>query len=364
MEAWDKADTDKVDRAVRRRRRRLRGWLLLLAVVLTVGVVIPRWTYGLVRGWFVPTLSAHPGPLELVVQGRGLALWREMVVEAPQAGIVRPLVADGQRVQARQAVAVLEARGEWRSGPDGRDRTVYAPVPGVVRFDWTGPPRPEPEDALAWPDTILGEIGSIRHVTAAGQEVRQGHLLFRLVDNHQAYLLVPWEGGPRVTEGQQVWVRLPAAPAGGRGQAGAAPPAAGTPPAGRTPPPGRAPAAGSAAAAEAAGIREWRATVLGARPVPSGSPGDAILLALHAWPPGWELWDWLDVTVVVQRFPGVVIPERLLVERGGRPGVWVRGRSGAFFHPVQVTGRWDGMAAVEGLPAGLPLLARPPRGSG
>lgn len=343
------------DKAVRRRKRRLRGWLLVLAVVFLVGIVIPRWTFSLVRGWFVPTLSAHPGPLEQVMHGRGLPLWREMVVEAPGAGIVRPLVADGERVQGRQPVVVLEARGEWRSGPEGRDMTVYAPVPGVVRFDWIGPARPDPGDALGWADAVLREIGSVREVTVAGQEVRPGHRLFRLVDNHQAYLLVPWEGGPAVTEGQQVWVRFQQPVSGGRNQAGSPSTAS----------------ASTGAAAVASGVpahgllsREWRATVVGVRPVPSGSPNDAILLALHAWPPGWEVQDWLDVTVVVRRFPGVVIPERLLVERGGRLGVWVRGRSGAFFHPVQVTGRQDGLAAVEGLPPGLPLLARPPRGRG
>lgn len=343
---------------VRRRRGRLKGWLLLAIAVFTVVVTLPRWTESIVRRWFLPTVVAEPGPLEEIVVRPALALWREQSVNSPASGVVRPLVAPGERVQAGQPVAVLQRGGtaDWRAAvrseegasgpavPGGNDRNVVAPRAGLVRFDWIGPPRPDPQEALAWRDDVLAEIGTLMERIEPGDAVRAGDLLFRIVENHHAYLLVQWEGAPPVSEGKRVWVReaRPGADSDGSGSAAAD-------------------ATGSRRASPGArGSRdrvEWEAVVVAARPVPSGAPGDAVLLRLQAWPPGWETRSWFDAEIVVNRFPGVIVPESVLVQRGERWGVMVDASQGPLFQPVTVVGRVGGRAAVDGLPPGMWVVA-------
>lgn len=345
-----------------KRRRRLKGWLWLGVCVGLLAVLLPRWMGSLVRGWFVPTVAARSGPLEEVVMREGLPLWRETLVESPASGNLRILVVPGQRVQKGQAVAVLETArpGDWRgaalrseteetSVPGvGGGHTVYAPAAGLIRFDWMTPPRPDPAEALRWRDDVLREVGTVRVERAEGETIRTGDSLFRLVANHQAYMLVPWEGGPVVEEGRRLWIREvhPSwTTSSRRGE-------------GRRDVDGEGASPGEAGSRrEAWEPREWAATVVATRPVASGAAGDALLLALDVWPPGWETRTWMPVEIVVQRFEGAVVPEELLVERGGRWGVMVKGRGGPVFHPVTVRGRVDGKVAVDGLAPGLALVA-------
>src|SRR5690606_33675903 len=159
-----------------------------------------------------------------------------------------------------------------------------------------------------------------------------------------AYLLVKWEGAPPVSEGKRVWVREARS---GADQAGS----------------GSSPADGTNPRRTGPGVRgnrdrdEWEAVVVAARPVPSGAPGDAVLLRLQSWPPGWETRSWFDAEIVVNRFPGVIVPESVLVRRGERWGVMVDASQGPLFQPVTVVGRVDGRVAVDGLPPGMWVVA-------
>lgn len=354
----------------RRWKGRLKGWLMLAAAVFAVAVALPRWTESIVRRWFLPTVAAEPGPLEEVVVRPVLALWREEWVKSPGSGVVRPLVAPGQRVQAGQAVAVLRRGGvDWRRAafrseeetagqgagravPSGGDRNVVAPRAGLVRFDWIGPPRPDPSEALAWRDDVLAEIGSVVQRVEAGDTVREGDLLFRIVDNHHAYLLVKWEGGPTITEGKRVWVRE-AQPGGDPGGGSGSSPSLSV----SSPSLGRGARRSGPSARGNRDRPEWEAVVVAARPVPRGAPGDAVLLRLRTWPPGWETRSWFDAEVVVNRYSGTVVPESVLVRRGDRWGVMVDATQGPLFHPVTVVGRVGGRVAVDGLAPGLWVVA-------
>lgn len=310
--------------AARRRRRRRRNVAWFIVLVLMGAVVLPRWTQGIVRGLMVTTVIGEAGPLEESVARRGLALWSEHVVSSPGDGVVRQLVLSGERAQRGQAVVVLQpGPADWRqaaqpaaaagSARGGSDRNVYAPVAGLIRFDAVGPARPDPAEALQWSTEQLERVGSGRQALEPGSPVRRGDFLFRVVDNHRAFLFIPWDGAPPVQTGQRVRVR-----------------------------------------SERFGERA--ATVVAARPVPSGAPDDAVLLELDAWPFGWETLDWMDVEVVINTYDGTVVPEGVLVQRGERWGVYVQGRLGSLFHGVEVVGRAGGKAAVRGLAPGIPLV--------
>lgn len=311
--------------AARRKRRRQRNWAWFIVVVVMAAVVLPRWTQGIVRGLMTTTVIGEAGPLEEMVARRGLALWSEHVVPSPGDGTVRQLILSGERVQKGQAVVVLQhGPADWRRTVEpaaaassrrdgGSDRNVYAPLAGLIRFDAVGPARPDPADVLQWPEEQLTQVGSERRALEPGSPVRRGDFLFRVVDNHRAYLFLPWDGAPPIQTGQRVTVR-----------------------------------------SETFGERT--AAVVAARPVPSGAPGDAVLLELDGWPPLWETLDWIDVDVVVNAYDGTVVPEGVLVQRGERWGVYVHGRLGPLFHGVEVVGRTAGKAAVRGLAPGVPLV--------
>ncbi|MBE3576995.1 MAG: hypothetical protein IMX00_04820 [Limnochordales bacterium] len=163
-----------------RRRRWWDGWQpgiwIVLGLSLVLGYSLLAWLW---PGWIAPlllrTVPARPAPLLAEGLGEGLVLREEEVLRAPLAGRFRPEVEDGEWVLGQQAVATV---GET---------VVVAPRSGIVRFSWDGQETlwaaSELERAPHRPQVAQmgGSVGALLVRRESGAWVRGGDPIGRLV---------------------------------------------------------------------------------------------------------------------------------------------------------------------------------------
>ncbi len=263
-----------------------------------------------------PTDPARAGVLRESVEGTLWVARQERLLAAWVSGQVRAAVGEGQAVPAGAVVATVQP-------PDGQQLSeVRAPFAGVVSFYGDGLERwdsPQWAFGLERPPPAQ----KVRPLVADGS-VTAGQPVARLVD--------------RGTLIAVFWARYPATDRGGAG--------------GGLPEPGasaelvwEASAAGSAAQVLEVRRdgRSWRA-----------------LLRVHRQPAEWLYRRRVDgVELSVRRIAGVIVPTSAVVERQGRPGVWVQTAGGATWVRVTVFGRVGDRSAVSGIPEGARVYRWP-----
>lgn len=90
--------------------------------------------------------------------------------------------------------------------------------------------------------------------------------------------------------------------------------------------------------------------------------GTAVWFDVESFQPEWVLGRYLgNVEVVLQRYEGVILPQRALEERGNRTGVYVIVDGKPVFHYVNIVGGNEQEVAVSGLPPGVSVVTNPTR---
>ncbi|MGI6037075.1 MAG: HlyD family efflux transporter periplasmic adaptor subunit [Limnochordia bacterium] len=349
------------------------GFFLLLVILL---FIFGRWQLVRHGGLFIKTTISRHGVMELGFQVEALAVRREQTFYAPIPGRISLLVPAGQRVQGGSVIVEIwdegqlqgasarleESRAQWRDGELAALEHIYQldkeikaleaqgkgsqkledlkacreallsqtereisawessvghitiPTAGVIHYELDGLEGVlTPEGVLSYSKEELVKLTPQRIKRTDGQEVAAGDPLFRLLPDHQLYLLtfIPPVDEP-VRRGQRVEVHIP-------------------------------------------GFPELAARVEGL-----GQPGEeqALLLALDRYLPAFDTLRQLPVKIIIQRHRGTILPASAVRESRGRIGVYIQTPEGPLFQPVKVLGRQGEEVCVGGVPEGVPVIVR------
>lgn len=217
-----------------------------------------------------------------------------------------------------ERAALVDRRRALLDGVEGERALVRAAAPGVVHFAYDGF-----ETLLApgaAPDAVWGELagaGVFRRV-ADQAVVRAGDPLFRLIDNFQAHIFVRFQSPVDLRQGQGVWLRWPGIDEPGlRGQV---------------------------------------------HSVHNRLEQTGVWFSLSVYQPQFSDMRMLGpVTVVTQRYQGVVVPVRALSYRDDRPGLYLMVDRSPIFRYVNVLGGNDEYVVVDRVPSGTRVVINPQR---
>lgn len=142
-------------------------------------------------------------------------------------------------------------------------------------------------------------------------QIQVGEPVGKLIDNHQCQVALCIETTEKFAEGQAVWLRMP----GGL---------------------------------EKARIRR------------ASTSGDLtyLLCSLENYKPQWNQRT-MDLSVIVERREGTIVPAKALTTREGREGVWLRQGGQLVWKEVKVLLKTKEQAVVDGLPTGQAVIRNP-----
>jgi len=290
--------------------------LLLIAVILSWAI----WTNvkEAVLSRMVPAVVVSEGTLRRQVPVEILIIREEKVVTAPAAGIWSPSARDGERVKAGGVLASISPVPGITSGVSG-PVPVIAPVAGIVRYTVDGKEEVlSPKTILTYDWNAIKEIGASYSPIQRkpGEAVMLGQTVAKIVNNlaPPLFFVTAQEGSSAVPlkEGRSVKLEWH-----------------------------------DGASVEANVVRFRK----------SGAEIDYLLQAVS--------WDETPSErraagkMVIEQWPGVIVPEEAIVVKQGNDGVLLVRPHGVIWHPVEIKGKVEGQAAVVGLAAKTRIIADP-----
>lgn len=230
-------------------------------------------------------------------------------LEVLSAGLGRQVETERNTLLAMREVATAEVIGQ---------RTyVRVDQPGMIHFSYDGL-----EDQLQPGIFPTVDWQTVQDATwtyyTDGSLASTENTLFRLVDNFGVHVFVQFPHAVELREGQRVRLRW--------------------------------------TGIDAPGV-EARV-----RSIHNRLEGTAAWFDVESFQTDWVHGRYLgNVEVVLQRYEGVVVPQRALEERGNRTGVYVIVEGKPVFQYVNVIGGNDRDVAVGGLPPGVSVVTNPER---
>lgn len=298
-----------------KRRGRMREKLLyffLTAVIIVFGLqALYSFARDALSARFVKTVVVENGVLETVQPVEGVIVREEKVMAAPATGKLEWLVGEGERLAiGTPAARIQTGETSWQ--------TVHTSASGIIIMQLDGlegvlQPRSMTEINVPLTRKIPFKPSRL----SAGEEVRQGSLIFKMVDNFTWYYVVEMSADEYagLSERSSVTLRFSFAPD-----------------------------------QDASG-----------QPVVIEDGGDMVTLI-------FEMKDDVDgcfterfasANVITKRTSGIILPVSALIERGNETGVYILEKSVVRYRPVDVIETWQSEAVVSGLRIGFPVITNP-----
>lgn len=287
-------------------------YFLLTAVIVLFGIqAFYSFARDALTARFVRTVVVENGVLETIQSVEGVIVREERVVAAPATGKLEWLVGEGERLAiGTPVVRIKTADNNWQ--------TVHTSVSGVIIMQLDGLEGVlQPQSMTEINVPLTRKIPFKPSRLSAGEEVRQGSLLFKIVDNFTWYYAIELTAGEYagLSEQSSVTLRFSFAP-------------------------------------------DQDAT---GQPVVVEEDGDKVTLI-------FEMKDDVDgcftqrlasADVITKRVRGIVLPTSALIERGDETGVYILEKSIVRYRPVDVIDTWQEEAVVSGLRIGFPVITNP-----
>jgi putative membrane fusion protein len=284
-------------------------------LLLVVGILVLQAAYSLGRGvlasMLVKTVISEDHVFEQNVSISGVIVRDEHAVVAPITGTVRWVVAAGDRLALGASVAVITPE-------NGSSRNVSTPFSGVIIPELDGLEGNLHPNALHEID--MKEIGQMPQKTNRvmdGEEVWQGTMLFKVVNNYNWYFVTELteEAYEALSERKTTTLRFSFAPEDEVG------------------------ASWSVLSEEENRVR--------------------VAFEIKEDLEGYFTHRLADADLIVRRTRGLVLPTSALVMRGEETGVYVLNKSVVRYRPVNVLETDGKMVVVEGVPAGFTVITNP-----
>lgn len=235
----------------------------------------------------------------------GMLIKEEVIIKAPASGILKMLVADGQRVRVGEPVLLVQTPGG--EGAPAREITVYSPRAGVLFTSvdgLEGTLAPVHQDELnIWP--LIRSGGSPTESSNPLVRAETGLPIAKVVDNLQPVI---YYGLCREVSDMS----------------------------GLTP--------GSVLEVD------WQGQTLRARleEIRAVDGGAEMIFSFHNYPDSFVQQRWLSVNLTTARLSGYLVPLDNLVYREGQPGLLTVYKQRAVWTRVNIEQHLDGKAAVSG----------------
>jgi putative membrane fusion protein len=287
-------------------------YFLLAAVIIVFGIqALYSFARDALTARFVRTVVVENGVLETLQPVAGVIVREERVVAAPSTGKLEWLVDEGERLAIGTPVARIKTgENSWQ--------TVHTSASGVIIMQLDGLEGVlQPRSLTKINVPLIQKLPLQPSRLSAGEEVTQGSLLFKIVDNFTWYYAVELSVGEYagLSEQSSVTLRFSFAP-------------------------------------------DQDAT---GQPVVVEEGEDKVILI-------FEMKDDVDgcfterlasADVITKRTLGIVLPASALIERGDETGVYILDKSVVRYRPVDVMDAWQGEAVVSGLRIGFPVITNP-----
>lgn len=296
--------------AKREKKERKKMQMAVAAAVLVFFLLAGVQVYRIWRTSNLNIVRVSEGQVEESLAVKALILRDEMVVTAPVAGEIEPMVPAGERVRKGGVVARIKTPGTGTVN-------VYAPEAGVVSYTLDGWENllPAPQFDKIDVNKVLNRERNVTRVEK-GKVVQKGQTIFRLVNNlERSYLYVPLK--------KEEAVRLPK-------EAGAL-----------------------VKVKFKDGTPDYYFRVEKIVPAEGGS---GMFLSSNIFIPAHLDQRWLSVRLVTSSCRGMIVPATALVEKNGKTGVYVLFKQRTRWHQVEVVGKVGDKAAVRGLEEGTPVV--------
>lgn len=235
----------------------------------------------------------------------GMLIKEEVVIKAPATGMLKMLVADGQRVRVGEPVLLVQTAGG--EGAPERGITVYSPRAGVLFTSidgLEGTLAPVHQDELnIWP--LIRSGGGPTESPNSLTRAETGFPIAKVVDNLQPVI---YYGLCREVSNIS----------------------------------GLAP--GSMLEVD------WQGQTLRARleEIRLVDGGAEMIFSFHNYPDSFVQQRWVNVNLTTARLSGYLVPLDILVYREGQPGLLTVYKQRAVWTRVSIEQHQDGMAAVSG----------------
>jgi putative membrane fusion protein len=292
------------------------GEVLLYVMLLTaVGLLVLQATYSFARevlaSVFVKTVISENTTLEQVISVNGVIVRNEQVVAAPITGTVQWFAAEGERVGVGTKIATITA-------DNGTTQSVFAPVAGVIIRELDGLEGVLQAKSLRTLDlTQATKKAQKSHVVFENEGVRQGTMLFKVVDNYTWYLVTELAADEYLALSES----------------------------------GRSPLRINFSSPEEM-KSSWSLLA---------EEADRVRIAFELKKEVAESFSQRFVTadIIVKRTTGLVLPAKALVLNGEETGVYVLDKSKVRYRQVDVIEATEDQVVVEGVPTGYSVITNP-----
>jgi putative membrane fusion protein len=286
------------------------GFLVILAVALVLHTA-----YKLARdaltGLLVRTVISEDTVLEQSISTRGVIIRDEQPVAAPVTGKVHWVAKAGERLSLGSRAAVITPE-------NGSPRNIYVPVPGVIITDLDGLEGMfSPKDLREVEMKTVLQLKEKTHRIREGEEVRQGSMLFKIVNNYSWFFVAELSlpEAEALRERKSVSVRFQMAP-------------------------------GEEANAVWTLLKEDDERVLAAFEIKDEVKGCFTQRVTEA-------------EIIIRRTRGLVLPESALVQRGEDTGVYILDKAVVRYRRVDVLEMSGDNVVVGGIPHGFTVITNP-----
>lgn len=284
-------------------------------LLLAVGLLVLQATYYLARnalaGMLVKTVISEDSVLEQVITANGVIVRNEHVVAAPATGVIRWSATGGNRVAVGADLGTIHAE-------NGSIQVLKAPVPGVFIQELDGLEGELQPNALAGIDVAqIKKMPGKQYVVADGKEVKQGSMLYKIVNNYDWYFVAELSAKDVAALGERKSSRL--------------------------------------RFAFSPDEEVWAAWSV----VAENEDSMLVAFTLQEDVDGCFSQRLADADIIVRRITGLVLPSSALVLRGEEAGVYVIDKSVVRYIPVSVVETAGETIVVEGVRAGFTVITNP-----
>ena len=290
--------------------------LIYFLLAAALGLLLLQMGYSFARdalaSALVKTVLSEEGVLEQAVTVRGILVRDEHVVAAPLTGTVRWVIDDGERLAVGASVAAI-------SSPGASPKIVTTPTPGIVVLHLDGLEGALQPQGLS--EINIGQMLKTSekkpHKIAGGEEVHQGTMLFKVVNNFGWYFaaeMTPAEYA-ELEDMSSVAIRFSFAPE-----------------------------------------EETRGTVMVLKETEEFV---RVAFQLKEDVPGFSLERFAEAELLVRRSRGILLPASALVHRGEETGVYILEKSVVRYRPVDVLEKDGELIVISGVRKGAPVITNP-----
>ena len=284
-----------------------------IVLLMAVSVLVLQMVFSLGRNvlasLFVETVVSENSVLEQTVSVSGVIVRDERVVAAPLTGTLRWELPEGERLSQGATVAIITSNGEMA-------QKVTAPVPGILIQQLDG------LEGELQPQS-MGEIRPGKSMESKPQrvedeqEVQQGSILFKIVDNYAWYFVTEM-----THEQYELFRNVTSIPLR---------------------------------------IRFAEEQELQSRSILLAEYDDTVTVAFELQKDLIEGFTerFADAELIVQGTRGIVLPSSALLLRGEETGVYLLDKSVVRYRTVDVLDVAGDQVVVEGLRMGFPIITNP-----